>query len=154
MRALFKTLFLSLAAGLCLSACGTLNRNTNDSFAQTCSTTPFSRTILYWNTQGGGDLAFSVQETSGCEFAIQVSRYDFHARSSQITVTSASNPEIYLLLSNLFNGYAVLQSNPSGGVTGTWTSITLSGTRYDAPSIVGDNSSRLNALYDYVVAQL
>lgn len=77
-----------------------------------------------WSTQGGGHLEFTVTRVSNDELRILVTGYEFQEVSRTLSLTRVSGPA-FKTARGLVDGTLVPASLPPGGLTGTWTSITL-----------------------------
>ena len=145
---------------LLLSACGNQmipKITTDPSYTQICSQTATTNKTLNWTTSGGGDIQFSIVENANCQFSIHVTQYLLQPIDRTITLTASSDAAEYLFVSQVFSGYAVLQSSGSSAI-GSYTTIgmTASGSTatYSNPVISGDTSDKLSTLYQYITANL
>jgi hypothetical protein len=108
-------------------------------------------TSMVWETTGGGDMKFKVEEGSA-GYMITVERHDFHAVDIAVPLTS-SNPDVLNLVKGIFEGQTDLNDYTfvPQGQTGTWTSITLIDVDDHETKINNiDPTGWLKILYDFV----
>ena len=122
-----------------------------------------SGTYIYkkisWNTSGGGDLHFSIENTMGATpaFEIRITQESFRQSTKEFQMTADAGP-LFKNLRALFMGTLALDSHPPspGMMTGTWSSVTLttiSGSEktLESPSVTTPGTENLfQDLYSYV----
>ncbi len=75
---------------------------------------------------GGGSQTFTVVPNStGGEFIITVTYYNYKTVNDTLVLTSSNNPAAYSLVQNIFNGSTpFVASPPSNYASGSWTNVT------------------------------
>ncbi len=107
---------------------------------------------LEWNTDGGGDLHFSITRDED-SFQIDVESYNFQ-EVDKIFVLTDEDPDIYGIVEDIFNRDMNIYDyvfTPTGE-TGTWTTLTLSfsGGQDITINQIQTWDNRLGDLYDFI----
>ena len=106
---------------------------------------------LVWDTSGGGDQRFEI--TRGrVHFRVRVTRYEFHDADTVIML-SPRDGAVYVLVTDIFEGRRNLYDDTYTpiGLTGTWTTITLTFSGGEQVEIENINAGGdLGIIYDFV----
>ena len=115
---------------------------------------------LQFSIVGGGDIELSVRPHSGtAELLIHVTRYNFQARDSTLSVTPANDPSLYAALTDILDNTSTMQSIPVQGLAGSYKQVSLHHPSisviplYTSPLING-SSAVFDELYSYVISRI